>query len=171
MTIRLLAPLAVVCAVVAVWAIPGRSQQRAPARLALSCDEVIQNTSFPYRSGRYRPVLAALSVPPAYLPQVVETRQRRWSHWSKSGMVVRAGVGPVTVSVPAAWRDRLAIVWGNAGGPYTTVVFPRCGGPTTVGHAYAGGFYLRAPSACVPLLVRIGTRSQLVRFGLARRCP
>src|SRR4029078_12049527 len=85
--------------------------------------------SFPYRTGRYRPVLAALSVPPADLPPGVEAGQRRWARWSRSGMLVRAGVGPVTVSVPAPWRDRLAIVWGNAGGPYTTVVFPRCGGP------------------------------------------
>jgi hypothetical protein len=131
---------------------------------------VIDNTRFPYTTGRYRAVLGAVSVPPAYLPQVVETGTRPWTHWSKSGMVVRAGVGPVIVSVPRSWRTQLSIVWGNAGGPYSRIVFPRCGGSSHVGHAYAGGFYLRAAEACVPLLVRVGSRTAVVRFGLARRC-
>ena len=36
--------------------------------------------------------------------------------------------------------------------------------------AYAGGFFLRSPSVCVPLIFRVGARSATVRFGIGRRC-
>jgi hypothetical protein len=39
-----------------------------------------------------------------------------------------------------------------------------------VGYAYAGGFFLRAPSACVPLVLAVGSRRQTVWFGIERRC-
>jgi hypothetical protein len=38
-----------------------------------------------------------------------------------------------------------------------------------VGHAYAGGFFLRARASCFPLLYQVGTRSATVRFRLARK--
>jgi hypothetical protein len=167
MTTRLLVPAALAATCAAVLAAPGRPEA---VRAAPTCDEIIGQTRFPFRGGGYRPVLGAAAVPPAYLPQVVETGSGPWTHWSKSGMVIRAGGGPVTVSVPVGWRRRAAIHWGNAGRPAATVTFPRCDGRSTVGYAFAGGFYLRAPSGCIPLLVRVGSRSQIVHFGLARRC-
>jgi hypothetical protein len=167
MAIRLMVSAALLAVCAAALALPGRP---APVRAAPSCDEIIDHTSFPFRGSGYRPVLGAVAVPPVFIPQVVETGDAPWTHWSKSGMVVRAGVGPVTVSVPAAWRTRAAITWGNAGPPAATVTFPRCGGRSNVGYAFAGGFYLRAPSGCIPLVVRAGGRSRLVHFGLARHC-
>ena len=45
-----------------------------------------------------------------------------------------------------------------------------CPPPATVWNAYAGGFYLRTPSACVPLVFRVGKRSATVWFGLGQAC-
>ena len=45
---------------------------------------------------RYRPVLGVVSVPPAYISQVVRLRDGPWPYWEKAGLVVRAGRGPVT---------------------------------------------------------------------------
>ena len=142
------------------------------------CGEAVQRTVFPYRGGarpdeRYRLVLGVLSAPPAYLPQVSDTRRGPWRYWRKQGLVVREGAGPVTISVPPAWRGRVAIDWGNAGngGPFASVAFPRCGSNGRTGRAYVGGFSLVTPSACVPLLVRAGGRTATVLFGIGRRCP
>jgi hypothetical protein len=120
------------------------------------------------RSGGYRIVLGAISVPPLFLEQVVESPDPSWPYWRKAGLVIRAGAGPVVVSVPNGWRDRVAIGWGNAGSSGSTVRFAPCArGPW---HAYAGGFSLRRPSDCVPLVVRVGERSATVWLGFERRC-
>jgi hypothetical protein len=148
-----------------------------PARSrTVPCTEVIDRTTFPYRGGsaptrRYRLVLGAISVPPAYLQQIVENDDPAWPYWRKQGIVVRADASSVTLSLPAAWRNRVRIVWGNGGhGVFTTIRFAGCGGGRDVGNAYSGGFVLRSSSASVPLLGRVGGRSALVRFGLGRRC-
>ena len=39
----------------------------------------------------------------------------------------------------------------------------------TVMGTYAGGFYLRSPSACLPLVFRVGRRSETVRFGIGQQ--
>lgn len=133
------------------------------------CDQVIDHPRFPYRSGGYRLVLDTFSVPPAYLRQVVHVGGS-WPYWRKAGLVIRAGVPAVTVTVPRAWRGRAAIIWGNAGNPASSLRFASCGGPAREGRAYAGGFYLRARSGCVPLVFRVGARAATVRFGVGRRC-
>jgi hypothetical protein len=162
--------VALVCVVVSVRAAP--SQPEAMRATSVSCDEIILDTKFPYVTGGYRVVLGALSVPRSYLSQVVATQSHPWTHWEKAGMVVRAGSGPVTVTVPSRWRGRAAIAWANGGGPPSgSVTFPRCDGAASVGHAYAGGFYLRARSGCVPLLVKVGHRAAMVWVGLRRHCP
>ena len=135
----------------------------------MPCREVIDHTRFPYRAGVYRLVLGAVSVPPAYLRQVVPTGQRR-GYWRKAGLVVRAGSPPVTVTVPKEWRHRAAITWGNSTGIVASVRLTGCEPALNVGHAYAGEFYLRSPSACLPLIFRVGRRTATVRFGLGRRC-
>jgi hypothetical protein len=135
----------------------------------VSCDQIIGRVGSGRAAG-YRVVLGVVSAPPAYLPQVVPTGNRPWAFWRKAGLVVRGGAGPVVVSVPRAWRARAAITWGN-----TAIVsmlrIERCPGlPPKVWNAYAGGFYLRSRSACVPLTFRVGRRAKTVRFGLAKRC-
>ncbi len=168
--------------VIAVAGLVAQAVTAAPSRPAapertVPCDEVIDRTTFPFvgsasPGNRYRPVLGVFSVPPAYLAQVVPTESRPWAYWRKSGLVVRAGSGPVSVSVPMAWRNRAAIQWGNGGngGPFSVVRFEPCGDDVSVGNAYAGGFLLRSRSACVPLVFRSGARSATVRFGVGRRC-
>jgi hypothetical protein len=113
-----------------------------------------------------------VSAPPVHLPNVEHTGRQPWPYWRTQGIVVRAGVGPVTVTVPRAWRRRVAIEWGNAGsgGPFGSVRFAGCEGAAATGYAYAGGFVLKSRSACVPIVFRAGGRSATLRFGIGRRC-
>jgi hypothetical protein len=140
------------------------------------CNEVILATKWPYLGSRklehrYRTILDAVSVPPAYMQQVVPTGDKPWSHWRKQGVVVRATAPMITITVPKAWRTRAAIAWGYGGtGIHSSLRFTGCGSDPAVGNAYSGGFYLRAPSACVPLIFRVGGRTTTVRFGVGRRC-
>jgi hypothetical protein len=138
------------------------------------CDERIDTTPFPYLGNsqpqqRYRSVLNAVSVPPVYLQQVIPTKQPRWRYWRKAGLVVRAQRA-LTITVPPRWRTRAAIVWGNSGGPFESLRIAACAGSPHSGNGYAGGFYLRAPSACLPLIFRVDGRRTTVRFGIGRRC-
>ena len=72
----------------------------------------------------------------------------------------------------ARWRDRLAISWGNAQHDvFHTLRFPRCGLDEGTGNAYAGGFFLRRQSDCVPLRFEVGERRRVLWFGVGRRCP
>jgi hypothetical protein len=147
-----------------------------PAQRTVPCAEIIDSTRFPYLGGsrpqqRYRLVLGSVSVPPAYLKQIVATRERPWRYWRKAGLVVRADGTAVVISVPKAWRKRAAIAWGYGGhGPFSSLRIAGCRGDPHEGNAYSGGFYLRSSSACVPLVFRVGARSATVRFGLGRRC-
>ena len=148
----------------------GPFQQR-----TVSCDEAIEQVRFPYTGRapyRLRLVLGTASVPGAFVPQVSQTGPPRWPYVAKWGFVLRAGAGPaLTIAVPPRWRTRVGISWGNAGhGVYQRLRFPRCGGDASRGNAYAGGFFLRAPSDCVPLRYAVAGRSRLVWFGIGRGC-
>jgi hypothetical protein len=140
------------------------------------CSEVIGQARFPYVGNRlpqyrYRTFLSATSVPPGYM-RAYENRDPAWPWWTKYGVVVRAGGPRVTLSVPPAWRDRVGISWGNAGhGVLASVTLTSCGGPSSIGHAYAGGFFIRRTGECFPLDLRAGTQKTRVWFGLGKRCP
>jgi len=141
----------------------------------VSCSDIIDYTKFPYfgsnrPENRYRQVLGVVAVPPAFMQQVVPTRQKPWTYWHKQGLVIRAGGEVVTVTVPKIWRGRAAIIWGNSGSAFSSLRFKGCGGSANIGHAYAGGFLLRSPPACIPLIFRAGKRSATVRFGVGHRC-
>ena len=146
-----------------------------PGERSVPCSEVIQSVAFPHLGGRDYPaqqVLGTVSAPGRHLPQSSPTGIPPWTHFSKWGMVVRGGPGAqVVVTVPRLWCDRVAISWGNnQHRVFHTLRFPRCGGDADRGSAYAGGFFLRRPSGCVPLRFRVGGRSRLVWFGIVRRC-
>ena len=152
--VLLVAPAAIVAAGVVARAAPS------PPPSTVACDEVIMHTKFPDRSGGARLVLGVVSVPPAYLPNVYPTGRRPWAYWRKAGLVVRAGRGPVRVSVAKEWRNRVAIGWGSAAGGSLRIA--RCStkyelrdkdanGAPKMGNAYSGGFHLRSRAACVPL--------------------
>jgi hypothetical protein len=165
---------AVALALAAVAAASSRSSLLWAAR-TVPCSEIIDSTKWPYIGSRdpryrYRSVLGVVSVPPAYISQVVHLRDGAWPYWSKAGLVIRAGRGPVTVSVPLAWRKRAAITWGGNTGIVRSLRILRCGSNPTRGNGYAGGFYLRSRSACLPLIFQAGRHSATVRFGLGRRC-
>lgn len=142
----------------------------------VSCDKIILRV----KSGRegsgggYRVVLGVFSVPQAYRPQVGRSlgfeESEKWPYFSKAGLVIRGGSPSVSVSVPNAWRKRAAISWGNTRvvGALRIASCPAWGPKPW--NAYAGGFFLRSRSACVPLVFRVGKRSETVRFGLGRHC-
>lgn len=82
-----------VVALLAGTATAAESAPSAPAR-TVPCDEIIDLTKFPYVGNRepkyrYRLVLGVVSVPPAYLEQVVPTQEQPWAYWRKAGLVVR----------------------------------------------------------------------------------
>lgn len=141
----------------------------------IPCAEMIDVTTFPFlgssqRRYQSRLVLGAVSVPPAFLDRSYPTEQTRWPHFAKHGMVVKSGAS-VTITVPRAWRKRVAISWGNAlQRVFHTIRIAACDPSPKQGYAYAGGFFLQSPSACVPLVSVVGGRQQKVWFGIGRRC-
>lgn len=172
MTRLLLVALATAVALPAVGA-AGSAALPARAR-TVPCNETIDRTRFPYVGSsrpqhRYRTVLGAISVPPLFMEQIENTGERPFPYWRKAGLVLRGDGRAVTVTVPAGWRDRVRIAWGNANGVFTSIRFAGCTSGADVGQAFAGGFVLRSPS-CVPLTFSVGGRSAVVRFGLGRRC-
>lgn len=89
----------------------------------------------------------------------------RW--WSKQGLVVRAKA-TFTLTVPKAWRGRLAIGWGSPAQPSEMVTVSRCDvGGTWL--AYAGGYWVSKP-ACVPLIVQSARHRKIVHVGVGAAC-
>jgi hypothetical protein len=143
--------------------------QAAAPPMRVGCDQIIGRAARPFADG-YRRVLGVVAAPPAYIPQVVRSADARWPFWEKAGMVVRAGAQPVDVSVPANWRGRAAITWGNGRPSVSAIRFTPCPSPSGVWNAYAGGFLLGTRGACVPLVFQVGRERQVVRFGIRVRC-
>lgn len=162
--------LSVLIAVLAVAGLTGIAAPSAPSEPppTVTCDKIIGMVG---HAGSYRVVLGAVAVPQGYHRQIIATRKSPWPYWRKAGLMVRAGSQPVSVLVPTAWRNRAAITWGNSGivSSLRIASCPQSGRERW--NAYAGGFRLRARSACVPLIFRVGRRSATVRFGLGRVCP
>ncbi|MGZ4380272.1 MAG: hypothetical protein ACXVZ2_03955 [Gaiellaceae bacterium] len=61
------------------------------------------------------------------------------------------------------------IGWGNPASPASVVRFAACPSPRAW-NGYAGGFFLRSHSACVPLSFAVGGRRATLRFGVGQRC-
>ena len=87
-----------------------------PPGRTVPCKEIILGTKWPYIGSRqpehrYRIVLGTVSVPPASMPEVEGPEPGTWPYWRKSGLVVKAGAGPVDDQRRPgyAWpgRDRL----------------------------------------------------------------
>jgi hypothetical protein len=134
----------------------------------VSCDSAAMFTT-PQKPGSGERVLfGRVAVPGRSLPQLAAANPP-WRYWRKAGLLVKAGTGEVTISVPKSWRDRVAISWGDSG-VVPAVRIVSCSRPPNRWNVYTGGFYLRDP-ACVPLVVRLGTRSATVRFGVGRSGP
>jgi hypothetical protein len=99
---------------------------------------------------------------------------RPFHYFGKQGVEVKAGSSPVDLIVPVAWRNRASLVYGDSGGREgsSMVRIKGCSAPepSTPWLAYPGGFYVRKP-LCLPLRVRVGTRSTVIRVSLGRACP
>jgi hypothetical protein len=163
---RRLALGALVSAILAGVAARPTPSQHVPT---ISCEKIILSVAAGMGSG-YRRVLGVISAPPAASTQgAVPTGERPWTHWRKAGLVIHGGSPPVTVSVPPAWRDRVAITWGNTA-PVSSLRVASCPVYDKPWNAYAGGFLLLSRTACVPLTFSVGGRSATVRFGIGRAC-
>ena len=143
---------------------------KANAPGTVTCTGIVLRLRSGHAAG-YRIILGTVSVPPAYLPQVEPSRDKAWPFWRKAGLNIRGGGPPVVVTVPTAWRKRVAITWGDSA-IVSRLRFASCSAfiPPKVWNGYAGGFYLRSRSACVPLTFRVGRRAKTVHFGLRKRC-
>jgi hypothetical protein len=118
-----------------------------------------------YRPTVERVLFGAVAVPQRDLLQVARVGGRL-PYWRKAGLLVRGNARDVTISVPPAWRTRVAITWGDSGVVSSLRIAP-CS--THRWNVYTGGFYVRKP-ACVPLVIRVGTRTTETRFAIGRPC-
>jgi hypothetical protein len=147
-----------------------RGSEAGVRAVTVGCSQIIGAQATGHDDGM-RVVLGIVSVPQAYLAGVVRAPQfAPFPYWRKAGMVVRTSNEPVTVIVPPAWRARVRIGWGNPAPEVAVVRFAACPAGERRWNAYAGGFFLRSRSACVPLTFEVGHRRSTVRFGVGRRC-
>ena len=130
--------------------------------LAVGCDQIIQQVGKP--GGRL--VLGVLAVPPAHQEQAAPTAARPWAYFAKWGIAVRAGSPAVLITVPDAWRHRAGIGWGNNTGVVSSLRLLSCPRQLGAWNVYAGGFYLRSPSGCVPLVFQIGRQTATLSFAI-----
>jgi hypothetical protein len=144
-------------------ALPAKPSPAPPAApRAVGCDQIIQQVGPP--GGRV--VLGVLAVPPARLGRAAPTGTRPWAYFAKHGIDIRAGSPAVLVTVPAAWRRRAAIAWGNNVGAVSSLRLLSCPRQLGAWNGYAGGFYLRSASGCVPLVLQIGRRTAALRVAI-----
>lgn len=138
----------------------------------MPCDEVVQHVqrADAVADGE-RLVLGTISAPPARTPGVArDPTNAPFSFWSKAGVFIRSGSPAVTVSVPKPWRNRVHVLWGNRGEQGAALRFAACPSSVATWNGYAGGFVLRARSACFPLVFAIGNRRARLRFAVGREC-
>jgi hypothetical protein len=141
---------------------------QAAAPSAAPCSLPVGNEPGPL-AGRI--VLGVISIGSgAFLGPTVRVDQGWWRYWQKYGLGIRAGSQAVTITVPEAWRTRAAITWGVNVGIVSMLRLPGCETAPGTWNFYAGGFYLRSSSECVPLVFDVGHRSAVVRIGVGCRC-
>jgi hypothetical protein len=140
-----------------------------PVLIPAACGKFVSyRTSAAFPSG-YRIVLGDVAVPPAYVGPMLPNGNGPWRYWREAVFGVKAGSPPVTLSVPVGEQYDAAIDL-EVDGTGSLFHIPGCP-PAHAWKATAGGFYLKAPTACVPLLVRVGQQSAMVWFGLGHPCP
>lgn len=162
---------AALVAAAAATAIGAADARTGSAIFTVPCADTIGNLSNPGGTDR-RLALGVLSVPSAATTLGSTTVPGSWRYWSKAVVAVRKGNARVTISVPEAWRSKLAVVWGNRAVILPKIRFSICNDATTPSwSAYAGGLYLRQHVACVPLVVGDGKRTTTVRVAIDGTCP
>jgi hypothetical protein len=69
-------------------------------------------------------VLGVISLGRDFLQPTVPVHQGWWRYWQKHGLFIWAGHQTVTITVPKAWRNRAAIIWGVNVGIVSTLRLP-----------------------------------------------
>jgi hypothetical protein len=140
-----------------------------PSQVVVTCDLASMGMGEARPSDGDRVVLGGrLAVPPKFVPHLNDEKfpMRYFAKW---GILVRPGKGAVEIVVPPAWRNRVAIEWGEPSRAASSLRVGGCSAPGRQWIPYGGGFHVAAAS-CVPLIVRSAGRTQSVRFGVGRRC-
>lgn len=166
-----LALVAVVAAVGLGAGARAAAPQTSVANPRVGCGDVIGQQVSGTLDGS-RVVLGVVSVAPARLQRAAPTGNTPWTHFAKWGMTIHSGAA-VQLSVPKAWRSRVAITWGASTPIVSTLHFAACrlaGRGARPWNGYPGGFYVNTSKACVPLTVTVGRRSRTVRFGIGESC-
>ena len=151
---------------------PANAPAAAGSNLPLvSCDDSIGGARYSGTDDGARIVLGAISVPPPYVPgAAVPVGGADWKYSAPADFVVRSERPPFEVAVPEEWRDRVAISFGSTK-PVPALQISTCPNNGLPWNAFAATFYLNQKTACVPLTVTVGSKSETVRFGLGERCP
>lgn len=152
---------------------PGTGQPTARVAQAAepgACGSFVNVTSFRIFP-RYRLVLGDVAMPPARLPPLGPSGHAAWPYGEKTGFEFHGGGPPVTITVPDAWRNRVAVfgVTSQPLGFASTVRIPSCP-PRSAWDTYVSAFYTRSRTACVPLQVQVKRQTVTLWFGLGRRC-
>jgi hypothetical protein len=84
------------------------------AHATVGCDSVAQVIGAVTPDSSNRTVFARIAMPAAFLGQAANENYPL-RYWAKAGIFVRPGSRPVDLIVPVAWRNRLAIEWGEGG--------------------------------------------------------
>jgi hypothetical protein len=145
--------------------------QRSPS---LACDQSI-DTRPPLPD--YTVLLGVVALPIAPKATALQTATSGLSDpsarlFSKAGLQIKTGTR-FELAVPRAWAGRVRFFWGNAPArpvPRLVVSCHPYPGDPSGWLAYPGGFWLPHP-ACVPLVIKTGTRSQRVQIGIGTPCP
>ena len=140
-------------------------------RPTAACNPTGAPLSSPPRQG-YQVVLGVIAVPAFVAQRASPTEQPGpWRFFDKQGLFVKAGSPTIDVTVPAAWRRRVAIGWGDASSPVGAQRVTSCSPPPSAWNGYPGGYYLRTSMPlCAPLVVHVKTRTATIRVGIGRRC-
>jgi hypothetical protein len=145
-------------------------------RAVVPCAAAISQASRPSSDRNVtRLVLGRVWLPKTSLVLDLSPPRPGEDRFGKYGIEVSAGP-PVVLAVPRAWRRTYSLVFAPDGRPVrrvaggaSAVTVHSCAGLLGRWNAYAGGYELRS-GTCIPLVVRVGSRSQRVRLSVGRRC-
>jgi hypothetical protein len=169
---RMRALVGVVCVVLAV-AVSGAMPTRAGAatKTTLACKDFVAAPSAPPAS--YSVVLRRVALPTGKAFQAVDARDPRSSrkYFAKQGLLVKPGA-PFQLIVPAAWKTRLTLEWGNPGTATDHLWVSGCASTKRGARwlAYVGGFWVSKP-ACIPVVVKAAGKQRTVHIGAGKACP
>jgi hypothetical protein len=142
----------------------------ASTRVTLKCrDQLGWDTP----ASGYSVVLNKVALPTkkAFGASHVRPHAPKSKYFAKQGLYVKAGA-TFELIVPAAWKSRVTIGWGNPGKDTTHLYVTGCTPIKKGAHwlVFAGGFTMNKP-ACIPIVVKSGAQQKTVHVGAGKACP